>query len=119
MDRQGYMIKVIQVLISNLRDDNIYSILQPENEYESMLAKRTDDFLKELMSVVSKSGFDKEIEYVLDKIYAFYNAEMECYCAAYLWERTSNELFPRISVGCYRLVRSYMNFLEDYKNGRL
>lgn len=119
MIKYEYMLEVLENLLKNLHGDGCDALPYAENESEYKLAERADDFWIDLMNVIIKGCGDIEKEYAYAKIYAFYNAVKCYYCDAYIWEKTANSLFPRISVGCYCLVRDFIGFLEDYRNGRI
>lgn len=118
-----YSLELISRLMDNLSGDGKEAFPVPENELEKKLEERVDDFYISFTNGVLKECSECEkrkcSKYAYCKIYAFYNAIRGWYCDAYIWEKEANTYFPRITVGCYCLVRDFMSFLEDYRDGRI
>ena len=118
-----YSLELIKRLLDNLNDDGREAFPIPESEREKKLCDTADDFWVSLMNVIVKdcpaNEKDACIRYAYAKIYAFYKSEIDWDYDAYIWEKEANTYFLKITVGCYSLVRDFMSFLEDYKNGRI
>lgn len=123
MSEKEYMIDVLVWLLTNLNSDIGDTIPEPENELEKKLEERVDDFYISLTNITIKECSECEkrdcSKYAYCKIYAFYNAIRGWHCDAYIWEKEANSYFTKITFGCYCLVRDFMSFLEDYRDGRI
>lgn len=122
MSKKDYMLDIIVWVLTSLNGNNDDAIPEPENELEEKLYDRVYEFF---ISFTRDFKYYSECEekhcrlYAYCKIYAFYNAINCWYYDAYIWEKEANSYFPQITVGTYCLVRKFMSFLEDYKNGRI
>lgn len=122
MTKMDYMLDIIEWVLTSLNGNNNDAIPEPENELEEKLYGRVCEFFIALTREFKYySECEKKccIRYAYCKIYAFYNARNCWYCDAYIWEKEANSYFTKITVWCYNLVRDFMSFLEDYKNGRI
>ena len=123
MSKNEYMLVVIDTLLDILNGDGSEGFPVSQGEKEEKLCKCAYDFLGSLAGITINEFFtskkDPCIMYAYAKIYAFYNSVKYYYCDAYIWEKEANSYFTKITVGCYNLVRDFMCFLEDYKNGRI
>lgn len=122
MIKMDYMADIIERVLTSLNGDNEDAIPEPENELEEKLYECVYEFLIAFtrdFKYYSECEKKRCIRYAYCKIYAFYNARNCWYCDAYIWEKEANSYFTKITVGCYNLVRDFMSFLEDYKNGRI
>ena len=119
-----YGLELIERLLEILYCGWSEAFPEPENESEEKLRTYACTFLMSLKDTLKKydaSGRDHcfGYAYAYAKIYAFYNSVKKWYCDAYIWEKVANEYFLKINVGVYCLVKNFMSFLEDYKNGRI
>lgn len=123
MSKNEYMLVVIETLLDNLNGDGREGFPVSQGEKEEKLCDCAYDFLASLANITINEHFtskkDPCIMYAYAKIYAFYNSVKYYYCDAYIWEKEANSYFTKITVGCYNLVRDFMSFLEDYRDGRI
>ena len=123
MSEKKYMIDVLVWVLTNLNSDSGDAIPESENELEKKLEERVDDFYISFTKGALKECCECEkrscSKYAYCKIYGFYNSINGWYCDAYIWEKEANSYFTNITVGCYCLVRDFMSFLEDYRDGRI
>lgn len=123
MSEKKYMIDVLVWVLTNLNSDSGDTIPEPQNELEKKLEERVDDFYISFTKGALKECSECEkrncSKYAYCKIYGFYNAIRGWYCDAYIWEKEANSYFTKVTVGCYSLVRDFMSFLEDYRDGRI